>query len=102
PALLLAAMALGGMRPALANEGQGRRRLARGLGLAGGGGGIAVGVAGVLPHLESAFFEEQTLKNLVYTAPFAAPLAYTGIGFLLLLNRMVDARTVDWARWVIF
>ena len=48
------------------------------------------------------FFEEQTLKNLVYTAPFAAPLAYTGLGFLLLLDRMVDSRTVDWARWVVF
>ena len=48
------------------------------------------------------FFEEQTLKNLVYTAPFAAPLAYTGLGFLLLLDRMVDSRTVDWSRWVVF
>ena len=55
----------------------------------------------MLFHLESAFFGEQTLKNLVYTAPFAAPLAYTGLGFLLLLNRMVDSRTVEWARWVV-
>jgi hypothetical protein len=62
---------------------------------------IAVGIAGVLFHLESAFFAEQTLKNLVYTAPFAAPLAYTGIGLLILLNRMIDARSLDWARWVV-
>ena len=102
PAVLVAAMALGGLRPAPAGEGSGRRRLARGLGMAVGWGSIAVGIAGALLHLDSAFFEEQTLKNLVYTAPFAAPLAYTGLGFLLLLDRMVDSRTVDWARWVVF
>ena len=61
-----------------------------------GWGSIVVGIAGALLHLDSAFFEEQTLKNLVYTAPFAAPLAYTGLGFLLLLDRMVDSRTPDW------
>ncbi len=66
-----------------------------------GWGSVAVGIAGALLHLDSAFFEEQTLKNLVYTAPFAAPLAYTGLGLLLLLNRMIDSRTVDWARWVV-
>ena len=27
---------------------------------------------------------ERTLKSLVYAAPFAAPLAYTGLGLLLL------------------
>ncbi len=43
-------------------------------------------------HLRGDFFQEQTLKNLVYTAPFAAPLAYTGLGLLLILDRMVDAR----------
>lgn len=102
PAMLVAAMALGGLRPAPTGEGSGRSRLARGLGMAIGWGAIAVGIAGALLHLESAFFEEQTLKNLVYTAPFAAPLAYAGLGFLLLLDRMVDARTVDWARWVVF
>jgi hypothetical protein len=101
PAVLVAAMALGGLRPALAGADSGARRLARGLGLAVGWGSVAVGIAGVLLHLDSAFFEEQTLKNLVYTAPFAAPLAYAGLGLLLLLDRMVDARTVDWARWVV-
>jgi hypothetical protein len=101
PAVLIAAMALGGLRPAPANEGSAARRLARGLGLVVGWGSVAVGIAGVLFHLDSALFEEQTLKNLVYTAPFAAPLAYTGLGFLLLLDRMVDSRTVDWARWVV-
>src|SRR5262249_8593055 len=36
-----------------------------------------------------------------YAAPFAAPLAYAGLGFLLLVNRMVPARSAEWARWVI-
>jgi hypothetical protein len=102
---LLAAMAMGGIRPALAgSEGTGsrgvRRRAARRLGLAVGAGSVAVGVAGLLLHLESQFFREATLKNLVYTAPFVAPLAYAGVGLLLLLDRMVDARTIEWARWV--
>jgi hypothetical protein len=101
PAMLIAAMALGGLRPALHGEGSAARRRARGLGLAVGWGSVAVGIAGMLFHLDSAFFEAQTLKNLVYTAPFAAPLAYTGLGFLLLLDRMVDSRTIDWARWIV-
>jgi hypothetical protein len=54
-----------------------------------------------LLHLSGSFFKEQTLKNLVYTAPFAAPLAYTGLGFLVLLSRMVEARTAEWAGWVV-
>lgn len=63
---------------------------------------ILTGLSGVLYHLESRFFVDRTLKSLTYAAPFAAPLAYTGLGFLLLMNRMVAARTVEWARWVIF
>src|SRR5690349_15964419 len=70
PAVLVGAMVLGGLRPALAGEGPPRRRLARGLGLAVGWGAVAVGVAGLLYHLDSAFFEEMTLRNLVYAAPF--------------------------------
>jgi hypothetical protein len=62
---------------------------------------IMVGLAGVLYHLESRFFVDRTLKSLTYAAPFAAPLAYTGLGFLLLVDRMVTVRTADWARWVI-
>lgn len=62
---------------------------------------ILVGLGGVLYHLESRFFLDRTLKSLTYAAPFAAPLAYTGLGFLLLVNRMVAARSADWARWVI-
>ena len=63
---------------------------------------VVVGLGGVLYHLESRFFLDRTLKSLTYAAPFAAPLAYTGLGFLLLMNRMVGARTAEWARWVIF
>ncbi|HTM36445.1 MAG TPA: hypothetical protein VL156_06830 [Terriglobales bacterium] len=63
---------------------------------------ILVGLAGVLFHLNSSFFDERTLKSLTYSAPFAAPLAYTGLGFLLVLNRMVDANSLEWSRWVLF
>ena len=67
-----------------------------------GGLAIVVGLAGVLYHLDSRFFLDRTLKSLTYAAPFAAPLAYTGLGFLLLMNRMVPARSVEWSRWVLF
>jgi hypothetical protein len=63
---------------------------------------ILVGLGGVLYHLESRFFLDHTLKSLTYAAPFAAPLAYTGLGFLLLVDRMVAPRSAEWARWVIF
>jgi hypothetical protein len=63
---------------------------------------VLVGLAGVILHLESRFFFERTLRSLTYSAPFAAPLAYTGLGFLLIMNRMVDAETMEWAEWVLF
>jgi hypothetical protein len=62
---------------------------------------VLVGLAGVVYHLQSSFFAERTLHSLTYAAPFVAPLAYAGLGFLLLMNRMVAPRTVEWARWVI-
>lgn len=62
---------------------------------------VLVGLGGVLYHLESRFFLDRTLKSLTYAAPFVAPLAYTGLGFLLLMNRMVAPRSGEWARWVI-
>jgi hypothetical protein len=63
---------------------------------------VIVGLAGVLFHLESHFFYERTLRSLTYSAPFAAPLAYTGLGFLLIMNRMVSADKDEWAQWVLF
>src|SRR4051812_46036121 len=55
---------------------------------------IVVGLAGVVLHLDSSFFEERTIRGLTYAAPFAAPLAYTGLGLLLLVNRLVEADTL--------
>ncbi|MBL4848341.1 MAG: hypothetical protein JKY65_22710 [Planctomycetes bacterium] len=64
---------------------------------------IGVGIAGALFHLESQFFQQMSLQSLVYTAPFAAPLAYAGLGFLLVLNRMLpETATQEWSRWVVF
>ncbi|MGH9517857.1 MAG: hypothetical protein ACRD3P_19495 [Terriglobales bacterium] len=63
---------------------------------------IAVGLTGVILHLNSSFFLERTLKSLTYSAPFAAPLAYVGLGFLLVLNRMVDKDSLEWSQWLIF
>jgi len=63
---------------------------------------ILVGMTGMTLHLESHFFYERTIRSLTYSAPFAAPLAYTGLGFLLLMNRMLDADSIEWARWILF
>ncbi len=79
----------------------GRPRLWKWMGYAVGWVAIAVGLAGVIFHLDSQFFYEKTLRSLTYGAPFAAPLAYTGLGLLLLVNRMVEASSADWARWVL-
>ena len=62
---------------------------------------IAIGLIGVILHLDSRFFHERTIKSLVYAAPFAAPLSYTGLGLLLVMNRMVDRHSEEWPRWVL-
>jgi hypothetical protein len=62
---------------------------------------VLVGLTGVVLHLESHFFYERTLSSLTYSAPFAAPLAYTGLGFLLIMNRMVDPESLEWAQWIL-
>ena len=63
---------------------------------------ICIGIAGMLFHLSSHFFTDASLKNLVYAAPFVAPLAYTGIGLLLLLNNLIPDTEPEWAKWVVF
>jgi hypothetical protein len=73
----------------------------KGLGYFVGGLAVIVGSTGVILHLQSRFFYERTLLSLTYSAPFAAPLAYTGLGFLLIMNRMEDPETVEWAQWVL-
>lgn len=62
---------------------------------------VIVGLAGVILHLDSRFFYDRTIRSLTYAAPFAAPLAYTGLGLLLLVNRLVDADTLEWAQWIL-
>jgi len=78
-----------------------RRILWKVLGNVVGGAAILVGLAGVVLHLESSFFYERTIRSLTYSAPFAAPLAYTGLGFLLVMNRMVAAESREWAQWIL-
>lgn len=63
--------------------------------------GVLIGLTGVILHLDSRFFHDNTIKSLTYAAPFAAPLAYTGLGLLLIVNRMVDSRGSEWAYWVL-
>jgi hypothetical protein len=62
---------------------------------------VFIGIVGLVLHLKSQFFQQWTLASLVYTAPFAAPLAYTGLGLLLILNRSVAANSREWAEWVV-
>jgi hypothetical protein len=103
PLLLAAAAMAGGVTPNAHIAAASRReRLGRALGLLVGWLSVAVGIGGMLYHLESHFFEEQTLRNLVYTAPFVAPLAYTGIGLLLILDRTSDPASMAWSQWVVF
>lgn len=71
------------------------------LGLIAGWGSILIGLTGVIFHLQSQFFYERTLRSLTYSAPFVAPLAYTGLGFLLVMNRMVAVDSAEWGRWVV-
>jgi hypothetical protein len=90
PAVLIAGLYFRARRPAVWSF----------LGYLVGAASVLVGLAGVIFHLESRFFYDRTILSLTYSAPFAAPLAYTGLGFLLLMNRMVDPDSLEWAQWV--
>ena len=88
--------------PALGALATGRMTPWRWLGFLVGGTAILIGITGLVLHLQSQFFQECTLASLVYAAPFAAPLAYTGLGSLLLMNRMLADEETEWAQWVVF
>ena len=62
---------------------------------------VLIGLTGVILHLDSRFFYDNTLKSLTYAAPFAAPLAYTGLGLLLIANRMLRVDSAEWAYWIL-
>jgi hypothetical protein len=74
-------------------------RLTRGLDLVVGATAIVVGVLGMAFHLASAFFADRTLRSLVYSAPFVAPLAYVGVGLLLLLVRLEPPDSLAVGQW---
>lgn len=63
---------------------------------------LLVGIVGMVLHLESGFFEQQTLHDLVYSAPFVAPLSYVGVGLLLLLVHSEEASGPAFGPWVLF
>lgn len=63
---------------------------------------VGIGIGGLLFHLESQFFADFTIKSLVYTAPFVAPLAFCGLGLLLIMNRMVHGESIEWGKWIVF
>ena len=63
---------------------------------------IVIGIAGMLLHLHSRFFVELTLHSLVYTAPFVAPLAFSGVGLLLLMTASLTQAQIAWGQWVVF
>ena len=85
----------------LAGEWYGYRAAWRDLGYLVGWAAVGIGLVGVVLHLDSRFFYDRTIRSLVYAAPFAAPLAYTGLGLLLIMNRMVSTDSLEWPRWVL-
>ncbi|HSB29072.1 MAG TPA: hypothetical protein VLE19_14500 [Pyrinomonadaceae bacterium] len=85
----------------IARERFGYRTVWRDLGYLIGWLAILIGLTGVILHLDSRFFYDNTLKSLTYAAPFAAPLAYTGLGLLLIANRMISAERTEWAYWIL-
>ncbi len=80
----------------------GPRRIVRAVDLGVGTSSVVVGVLGMVFHLRSAFFLERTLRSLVYSAPFIAPLSYVGVGLLLLLARLEPSTSPDFGPWILF
>lgn len=71
------------------------------LGLVVGLGAIVIGIGGLVLHLQSQFWYHPSMGSLVYRASFAAPLAYTGLGILLIVNRYVSTHERSWGQYVI-
>lgn len=64
-------------------------------------GAIGVGLVGMVLHLQSGFFAEQTLHDLVYSAPFVAPISYVGVGLLVLLLRSREGEPATLGPWLL-
>ena len=62
---------------------------------------VVVGIGGMLYHLDSQFFVDFTVRSLVYTAPFIAPLSFAGIGLLLIMHHTAHEESLEWGRWVL-
>ena len=77
------------------------KAIARWLNLVVACGAIVLGVAGMLYHLASGFFATPNLHNLVYSAPFAAPLAYVGVGLLAILLHTEPLGSAAFGPWVL-
>ena len=80
----------------------GEGRIKRWVGLAVGWSAVGIGIWGLVFHLDSQFFADFTIKSLVYTAPFVAPLAFCGLGLLLIMNCMVYGESIEWGQWIVF
>lgn len=81
---------------------RGKGRIKRCVGYGVGWFSVFIGVGGMLFHLESQFFADLTVRSLVYTAPFIAPLSYAGIGLLIIMHHTVQANTSEWGKWLLF
>ena len=79
----------------------GEGHIKRWVGLAVGWSAVGIGIWGLIFHLDSQFFADFTIKSLVYTAPFIAPLAFCGLGLLLIMNCMVHRESIEWGKWVV-
>ena len=78
-----------------------RQMVRRVVGLGVGWLSVLVGIGGLLYHLDSQFFTDLTIRSLVYTAPFIAPLSYAGIGLLLIMRCTVPEDAPEWGRWLL-
>ena len=70
------------------------------LGLVVGLAAIVIGIGGIVLHLQSEFWYHPSMGSLVYRAPFTAPLAYIGLGILLIVNRYVSTQERSWGQYV--